>query len=324
MLLQRFRRSLRPPRPTLVVAILVAAAFAGCQLESPSQPRERTMAGTRSDFLAAQSAPSPASLADATGRAEVKAPSQSQSAAASDTAVVPSMIIRTGNASVRVDSLETAIEQVKQLALRFGGWIANTSMQTGPEQIRAATLTLKLPSSRYEDALGGLDPIGELETVQTTAEDVGEEFVDVQARVANGRRLEARLVTLLATRTGKLEDVLAVERELARVREEIERSEGRIRYLRTRVALSTLTVTVHEDAPLLGSNPSANVIGDAFVAAWRNFVALLAGAIAMLGVAVPLAVLGAAIVVVGRRFDVTSWLRGGRAAGQRPEDGGIA
>ena len=83
------------------------------------------------------------------------------------------------------------------------------------------------PSARYDDALGSLGPLGKVETATTNSEDVGEEFVDVRARVANARRLEDRLVGLLATRTGKLPDVLAVERELSRVREDIERYEGR-------------------------------------------------------------------------------------------------
>ena len=61
--------------------------------------------------------------------------------------------------------------------------------------------------------------------------------------MATARRLEERLVALLATRTGRLEDVLAVERELARVREESERDQGRLRYLGRCVATSSLSVT---------------------------------------------------------------------------------
>ena len=126
--------------------------------------------------------------------------------------------------------------------------------------------------------------------MNTSVEDVGEEFVDINARVANAKRLEERLVNLLATRTGKLEDVLAVERELARVREEIERSEGRIRYLKTRAAISTLSVTVHEPMPILGQNPGDNPIVGAFKQAWRNFVGFVAWLIASLGVLIPLGV----------------------------------
>jgi hypothetical protein len=112
--------------------------------------------------------------------------------------------------------------------------------------------------------------------------------------VNNSRRLEERLITLLSTRTGKLDEVLRVERELARVREEIERYQGRLRYLSSRAALSTLTITVHEPAPILGNAPGENPIAAALRRAWKNFVALVALVIASLGVVIPLAVVALA------------------------------
>ncbi len=216
--------------------------------------------------------------------------------------VTPSMIIRTGAATIEVDSLEPAVAQLRQLAQRVGGFVANTSMQTGRNQLRAATLEIKLPAARWDDAIRGLAPIGTVESVSENTEDVGEEFVDISARVANARRLEERLVSLLATRTGKLEDVLAVERELARVREEIDRYEGRLRYLRSRVAMSTLTVMVHEPEPLVSGSPGTNVVGEAFRDAWRNFVHFIAWFIASLGWLVPLALIAWGVVVLARRW----------------------
>ena len=201
--------------------------------------------------------------------------------------IAPSMLIRTGAASIEVARLDPAIIKVRQLAAQMGGYVANSSISGGRDQIRSATLELKIPAARYDQAVGGLGGIGRVESVNTTVEDVGEEFVDVTARVTNSKRLEERLVGLLATRTGRLEDVLAVERELARVREEIERYEGRLRYLRTRAAVSTLSVTVHEPAPLLGQNPGENPIVAALRHAWRNFVGFVAWFIASLGVLVP-------------------------------------
>ena len=67
---------------------------------------------------------------------------------------------------------------------------------------------------------------------------------------------------------------------------------GRLRYLRTRVTVSTLVVTVHEREPLVGSTPSENVLLEALRQAWRNFVGLLAGTIAALGVLLPVGVVG--------------------------------
>lgn len=205
--------------------------------------------------------------------------------------VLPTMLIRTGHAMVEVDSLELAITRVRQLAQQLGGFVANTSMDVGQRQFRQATLQLRIPAARFDEAISGLPPVGRIESVNVTTEDVGEEFVDVSARVANARRLEERLIALLATRTGRLEDVLAVERELARVREEIERHEGRLRYLRTRAAVSTLTVNLHEPRPIIGEYPGANVMGNAFRQAWRNFVGFLAGFIASLGILIPVGLL---------------------------------
>jgi hypothetical protein len=208
--------------------------------------------------------------------------------------VVSSMIIRTGQASVQVDSLEQGIRAVRALAQHVGGYIANSSIAAGTEQTHSATLEIKIPSARFDEAVNGLQPIGHLESVSVSAEDVGEEFVDVAARAQNGRKLEQRLIDILGTRTGRLSDVLAVERELARVREEIERQEGRMRYLRTRAAMSTLAVTVHEKLPVVAGTGSWGVLGEAFRQAWRNFIAFAASAIAAMGTLLPLAAMLAA------------------------------
>ncbi len=75
------------------------------------------------------------------------------------------------------------------------------------------------------------------------------------------------------------------------MREEIERYEGRLRYLKSRVATSTLSVTVHEPLPILGQGPGQNPIVAAIRAAWRNFVGFIAAGIASLGILIPLGVL---------------------------------
>jgi hypothetical protein len=214
--------------------------------------------------------------------------------------VASNMIIRTATASVQVDSLETAVARVKELATRLGGYVGSSGIVTGKNQLRQAAIEVKIPASRFDEALSGLAPIGKLESVNVSAEDVGEEFVDVNARMDNARRLERRLIDLLATRTGKLKDVLDVERELARVREEIDRYEGRIRYLRAHTAMSTLSVTVHEPVPVVGS-AGKSVMGEAFTQAWRNFVALMSLVIRSLGVVIPLGALAVVVWIARRR-----------------------
>jgi acetolactate synthase regulatory subunit len=222
-----------------------------------------------------------------------------------DVSVLPTMLIRTGQASIEIDSLEFAVARLRALAVRLGGYVANSNYQGGQEQLREATLELRVASDRFDELVSGLSPIGKVEFVNITAQDVGEEYADIAARVTNGKRLEQRLIDLLATRTGKLQDVLEVERELARVREEIERYEGRMRYLKTRASVSTLSISIHEPAPITGGYRSTSVLAEAVERAWRNFVELVAGIIASLGVLLPVGLAGATGVAVLRK-----WWRG--------------
>ncbi|MDQ3426887.1 MAG: DUF4349 domain-containing protein [Gemmatimonadota bacterium] len=265
--------------------------------------------GERSTMEAVQEAAPPSAAVGARtagGASDAAGPAVSPNEVSSatpkaDAIVESAMIVRTGQASIEVDSLELSVIELRRLVQQTGGFIANTSMQSGKEQLRQAILEAKVPAARFDDLSGGLGPIGRVEFVNVSAEDVGEEFVDLTARATNARRLEERLIDLLGTRTGRLQDVLAVERELARVREEIERLDGRLRYLKSRSSLSTLSITLHEPLPLVAGHPGASVIAEAFRQAWRNFVGLSAGLIAAMGIVVPVAgVVGGGVLLVKR------------------------
>ncbi len=212
------------------------------------------------------------------------------------------MIIRTGDASIEVDSVDRAVAQVRDLARSAGGSIGNSSLSRGEDNVRSATLAVQVPEERFDQVLGGLAPIGRVESVSITTQDVGEEYVDYQGRLANARRMEERLIALLATRTGKLKDVLDVERELARVRGDIEHYEGHLRYLEAHSAMSTLAITVHEHSPVLAEAPGQHPIRDAAHQAWRNFVGLIAFGVASLGIVLPLGALGLGGWVGARRL----------------------
>ena len=283
--------------------ILAAALAAAAACTSPLARQERS-----TDSLAVAQVEGAGFAIPATPASAREYRARAQSAVLSDQtmplprpSVAANIVIRTGQASIEVDSLEQAVAQVRLLAGRIGGYVANTTMQTGHGQLRSATLEVKIPVDRFDDGLGGLTGLGKLESVNVNAEDVGEEFTDVTARMGNARRLEARLIELLATRTGKLKDVLDVEHELARIREEIERYEGRLRYLRAHAVLSTLTIYVHEPVPVVG-RAGSSVIGEAFKQAWRNFVALVAACIRGLGIVIPLGVLATAGWLSVRRW----------------------
>ena len=294
-------------RPIATLLFAAALALTACTTapdrEANAETQERfdpkdysgSRVGVEGGLLAGAPAPMAArQRMAATGRDAVLFPRSN---------VPASMVIRTGQATIEVDSLERAVAQVRLLATRVGGYVANTVMQTGRSDLRSASLEVKIPAERFEDGLNGLAPIGKLESVNVIAEDVGEEFTDVTARIENSRRLESRLIDLLARGTGKLKDVLEVEQQLARVREEIERTEGRLRYLRAHAALSTLTISIHEPIPVVG-HAGSSVIGEAFKQAWRNFVALVAACIRGLGIVIPLGVLVTAAWLGAKRLSL--------------------
>jgi hypothetical protein len=208
------------------------------------------------------------------------------------------MLVRTGHAALEVDSLGLALARAHELAARLGGFVAGTQAQAGRGTHRHASLELRVPTARFDELVQGLGALGSVEQVQVTTEEVGEEYTDVAARIANGRRLEARLLDLLALRTGKLQDALVVEREVARVREEIERHEARLRYLQSRAATSRLTLALHEPLPVI-AGPSP--IAQAARQAWRNAVELVAAAIALAGTLAPVALAAAAALWAWRR-----------------------
>lgn len=283
-----------------IMLFLPALAIAACVATSAPdarQPQERQAQASYTDGLVARARAVPAAMEVGNAAA---APSEMAAFVVPD---VTNMVIRTATASIKVDSLEPAVAAIRLVAARVGGFVANTGIQSGEGQLRSATVEVKVPAARFDEALAGLRPIGTLEAANVRADDVGEEYVDVTARMENAHRLERRLIDLLATRTGKLKDVLDVEQSLARVREEIERYEGRLRYLRAHTALSTLTVYVHEPVPVVGT-AGTSVMGEAFRQAWRNFVTFFAVFVQTLGVVVPLGALAAVAW-----FGVQRWRR---------------
>ena len=211
------------------------------------------------------------------------------------------MLVRHGEASVEVRHVDDAVAKIRQTAQQFGGFVANTALRNGKDEQPSASLEIRVPTAQFDGLLGALRTLGKVETVTANAEDVGEEYVDLGARAANARRVEARLIEMLAARTGKLSDVLTVEQELARVRQEIERHDARLRWLERRAALSSLTVTLHEPLALI-DRPRPGPVVEALALAWERTLNVIAWCIASLGLIVPVGVLVGIGMLLWRRM----------------------
>jgi len=196
-------------------------------------PMAEAKAMYRSDTMAATS---PAEM-------EPGAPPPPSSGQAPAQAIKPK-IIRTGSAVLRSKDLDADVKKIEDKVKTLNGYVAASTQDVSNELNKTANLTIKIPAEFFDGFMAFLQASFKKEQIGTNSEDVGEEYVDVESRLANFRLEEKRLIELLADRTGKLSDVLDVERELARVREEIERMTGRLRYLDNRVGYSTITVSL--------------------------------------------------------------------------------
>ena len=291
---------------TLILASLLAFGIAACgeRAVPASEAREEAQVGVAAGAPMEAKADGGlvAGHVDRLDLANTTDPARGGPRALGDTASLPTMLIRTGQAEVRVDSLEPAIAALTALARRSGGYVGNTSFMAGEERRRMATLQLRVPSSRFGDLQAGLTAIGQVRSLNVQVQDVGEEYTDAAARVKSKRAAEARMLELLRTRAGKLSDVVELEQALEQVREEIETTEGRLRYLRNQVGLSTMSVTLTEPG-LNIQDPGYHPIRDAFGAAWRNFTGFIAGIIAASGWMLPL------LVLLGLGVRLVVWLR---------------
>ncbi len=147
---------------------------------------------------------------------------------------------------LEVDDVGHLDRALAELTATHGGHISDIEL-TGEEGTRGhGRWTLKIAATERGAVLEDLRALGQVGAVRQRAEDVTAQVMDVDARLKARRAAEARLMALLAAPEADLEGVLALEAELARVREAIEVLEATERAVKGRVALTTIHVEAHQ------------------------------------------------------------------------------
>ncbi|NOX55492.1 MAG: DUF4349 domain-containing protein [Planctomycetes bacterium] len=155
-------------------------------------------------------------------------------------------IIYEAEINLVVTDFARAESEIPRLVEKHGGYLADVFIDRTAGERQSGRWVARIPADRFEAFLDALSDLGIPESRRQTAQDVTEEYIDLEARIANKKRLEERILELLKNREGDIKDVIEVERELARVRSEIEQMLGRLRYLKNRIALTTVTIHVRE------------------------------------------------------------------------------
>ncbi len=167
-------------------------------------------------------------------------------------AIAPTLIVRTADLRLTARSFDTVRTDLDRILAQFGGHIAQLDIASPADRARALSATLRIPAPQLEAALSELRKLGRVDSESQRGEEVTQQSVDLEARLTNARHTEQRLTQILASRTGKLSDVLEVEEKLAEVRGQIEQAEAEQKSLNNRVAFATISLQVTEDyrAPL--------------------------------------------------------------------------
>jgi hypothetical protein len=207
------------------------------------------------------------------------------------------MIIRTGSLSIEVDKFDDAENKINDVVKKYSGFIANSKSTVNSSGNKSGTITVKVPADKYDALIAEVTKIGKVMSQNIQANDVTEEYVDLESRLKTQKELEQRLIKLLNEKASKLSDVIEVEEKLASVRQKIESFEGKMKLLKSQSDLSTLTISVYEPSMISTSSGGGFFyeLGQAVKKGLSGFTNVLAVSITFLIAIIPLA--GFALII---------------------------
>jgi hypothetical protein len=154
-------------------------------------------------------------------------------------------LIKNASVLIETEDARKASETLVATLQDLGGYVSDLRESVDSLGRRSIHVQIRVPADKFDATMQQLEPLGKVLNREISTEDVTEEFVDTDARVRNLKATEERLLKHFE-RTGDLEGIVEIERELNRIREQIERLQGRLRYLSNRVDFSTFNIVLQE------------------------------------------------------------------------------
>ncbi|QEU91174.1 DUF4349 domain-containing protein [Streptomyces kanamyceticus] len=220
-------------------------------------------------------------------------------------------VIRTAELTVRVKDVPAALERARTAAEDAGGIVGNESTSRDDAGRERSRVVLRVPQDEYEDVLTALEGTGKLIDRDAKAQDVTDQVVDVESRVASQRASVARVRELMDKAT-KLSDVVSLEGELSTRQADLESLLAQQASLKDRTSMATITLSLTEHAVASDAGDDDPTFMDALSGGWDVFVTALRWVGVALAAVLPFAVVFALLVLV--------WLRR-RPQGGQGDDG---
>ena len=193
------------------------------------------------------------------------------------TAVAEKKIIKTANIEFETRDLEATHKRVLSLVNQNKAYLQNDN--SGKQYSRAyRQLIIRVPTQNFQALVDSIGVgVAYFDKKDISQKDVGEEFVDLQARLKAKRVLEERYLQLLS-KAKNVEEMLQIERELASIREEIEAKQGRLNYLQNQVSLSTIYLEFYKtDVETIATQSYGAKMGNAIKGGWNGITSFFLG-----------------------------------------------
>jgi hypothetical protein len=201
--------------------------------------------------------------------------------------------------TMTVKKVPPAVDKFRTLVAASGGQIASLTYTAGVEQPvplpmagdssgvtrgpQSATVVARVPAAKLEPLARSVAGLGEVTAQTAGQEDITAQVVDLEARLKNLRAEEVRLRSFL-NKANRVSDMLSIERELSRVRGEIEAMQAQRRYMADQVSMATLTVTMSQPAPVVSPAGTNWGFGDAITRGVQAAAAVV-GSVITVGIA---------------------------------------
>jgi anti-sigma factor RsiW len=155
-------------------------------------------------------------------------------------------LIRNAAVELEIVSFDDAVQKITGFANEERGYVATTSSEKQANGKLKGEIVVKVLPENLDHFLQKVRTLGDLKNQTLGTEDVTKAYFDTDARLKNARVMEQRLIEMLKTKTGKVADLLQVEKELGRVREEIEKMQGELKYWDSQIQFATVTISLAE------------------------------------------------------------------------------
>ncbi|WP_055448823.1 DUF4349 domain-containing protein [Lacinutrix mariniflava] len=155
-------------------------------------------------------------------------------------------IIKTASSRYKVKNIENATRKIKAIAQKHGAYISDLRFQNDLYK-KENRFTIKVPQKYFDSVMDSVNTVVDfVEYENITTKDVTEEYIDIETRLKTKLEVKARYETILRKNAKTVEDILLTEDKLRIIQEEIESAQGRLKYLTSKVAFSTIQIDLYE------------------------------------------------------------------------------